>query len=158
MSTSNTSSPSEPLFTLMLLENGGGFSPKTLDQISAFVQTEIAFWAWLQNNQSHVQGFRNAISQLSNVNNYINQAKQYLTSHPTQYQNSLNDIQSTLHNIFINLKLPHSTSTLGKRIEAYKTDQNPEAASYFASVFYPPPQGHHFQPLQYLLGVELLKV
>ncbi len=146
MNTSNSSTPAESLFTLMFLENGGGFSPKSLDQISIFVQTEITFWAWLQNNQHHVQGIKNIISQFNNVNNSINQAHQYKANHPTQFQDCLNDIQGSLRNIYISLKLPHSTSTLGKRIEAYKTEQNPEAASYFVSAFYPPPQGYPIQP------------
>lgn len=147
MNTSTTSSPKEPLFTLMLLENGGGFSPKSLDEIYNFVQTEITFWSWLQNNQNHEHVIRNAINQLNHANNLVSHARQYKDTNPPQYHNNLNDIQNSLRSAFIDLKLPHSTSTLGKRIEAYRIEQNPEAASYFASVFCSPSQGQHpFQP------------
>ena len=147
MNTSTTSTPKEPLFTLMLIENGGGFSPKSLDEIYNFIQTEITFWSWLQNNQNHEHSIRNAINQLNHANNLVNQARQFVDTNPAQYQSYLNEIQNSLRSTFIDLKLPHSSSTLGKRIEAYRIEQNPEAASYFASAFCPPPQGQHIQPL-----------
>ena len=147
MNTLTTSTPKEPLFTLMLLENGGGFSPKSLDEIYNFVQTEITFWSWLQNGQSNEQTIRNGINQLNHTNNLVNQARQYVDTNPAQYQSYLAEIQNSLRSTFIDLKLPHSSSTLGKRIEAYRIEQNPEAASYFASAFCPPPQGQHIQPL-----------
>lgn len=146
MNTLTTSTPKEPLFTLMLLENGGGFSPKSLDEIYNFVQTEITFWSWLQNGQSNEQTIRNGVNQLNHTNNLVNQAREYVDTNPAQYQSYLTEIQNSLRSTFIDLKLPHSSSTLGKRIEAYRIEQNPEAASYFTSVFCPPPQGHPFQP------------
>lgn len=130
----------------MLLENGGGFSPNSLDQIAAFVQTEIAFWVWLPHNQNHHHTIRTAITQLNQVTNLVNQAKSYLVSNPAQYTQLLSQIENSINNVFITTKLPHSSSTLGKRIAAYKSEQNLEAASYFVSVFCPPPQGYPYQP------------
>lgn len=146
MNTPTTTSPKEPLFTLMLLENGGGFSPKSLDQIYDFVQTEITFWSWLPGAQNHEQAIRNSLAQLNQATSLISHARQHIETNPSQYQSYLTEIQNCLRSAFIDTKLPHSTSTLGKRIEAYRINQNSEAASFFASAFIPPPEGYHFSP------------
>lgn len=137
----------EPLFVLDLGENGGRFSPTNLNQINAWIQTEQAFWSWInRNNGNHDQGIKQALGQLNTAQNQVNQAIQHKDSNPQHYQQQIVAIPNTLQDVFVQRKLPHSSAPLAKRIEAYRTEAGEAATSYFASVFVPPPPGHHFQP------------
>lgn len=139
--------PPEPLFILDLSENGGRFAPTSLSQINTWVQTEQAFWSWInRNNGNHDQGVKQALTQLTTALNQASQAAQHQVSNPQHYQQQIVAIQATLQDVFVQRKLPHSSSPLAKRIEAYRKDAGDAAASYFASVFVPPQQGHNFQP------------
>ena len=153
--TENTAPPAplpEPLFVLDLGENGGCFAPTSLDQINTWVQTEQAFWSWInQNNGNHCQGIKQALGQLNQALSNIQQAAQYKDSNPQQYQQQISGVQSLLQDVYVQRKLPHSSTPLAKRVEAYRKDAGDAAAGFFASVFVPPQQGHQFQP-QDLVG------
>jgi hypothetical protein len=142
------------LFTLDLQDNGGLFAPTSVAEAMAWMQHEQAFWSWLNSNNrggNHDQGLKQALNQLSHAINSAHQASQYKDSNPQQYQNELNGIPSTLQDVFGRQRLPHSSTPLAKRIGEYRSAVGDHAASFFASVFVPPPQGHHFQP-QDLVG------
>lgn len=148
--TENTESPvppPEPLFTLDLGENGGQFAPTSLNQINTWIQAEQAFWSWInRHNGEHNQGIKQTLNQLNNALNLANQALQYKDSNPQHYRQQVVAIQSTLQDVFVQRKLPHSSAPLAKRIEAYRKDAGDAAASVFASVFMPPQQqGYNFQ-------------
>lgn len=140
--------PPEPLFTLDLAENGGLFAPTTLEQASAWIQSEQSFWSWIHSRQfgNQDQGIRQAIEQLNQALSTIQQAPQHRDSNPQHYQAQLASIQNQVQDAFIQRKLPHSSTPLAKRIDAYRKDTDDQSANYFASVFVPPPQGHQFQP------------
>lgn len=143
-----------PLFSLDLKENGGLFAPTSLSEISSWIQHEVNFWSWLNGSRaggSHDQGIRQAINQLNQAQNTVNQAPQYKDSNPQHYQNQLEGIRSQLEEAFLRQRLPHSSTPLAKRIEDYRKEAGDHPASFFASVFVPPQQGHHFQP-QELVG------
>lgn len=89
---------------------------------------------------------KQALGQLSQASSHAQQASQYKDSHPQQYQQQISGIQNLLQDVFIQRKLPHSSTPLAKRIDAYRKDTDDQAGSFFASVFVPPPPGHHFQP------------
>ncbi len=140
--------PPEPLFALDLGDNGGRFAPTTLEQVNAWMQTEQSFWSWIHSRSfgNQDQGIKQALGQLSQAGNHAQQASQYKDSHPQEYKQQISGIQNLLQDVFIQRKLPHSSTPLAKRIDAYRKNTDDQAGSFFASVFVPPPPGHHFQP------------
>lgn len=154
MSEVNSSPPAARLFTLDLKENGGLFAPTSLAEVSAWIQREMSFWSWLNGSRAggnHDQGIKQAINQLNQAQNTVNQAPHYKDSNPQHYQQQLAGIRSQLEDVFLRQRLPHSSTPLGQRIELYRKEAGDHPASFFASVFVPPQQGHHFQP-QELVG------
>lgn len=154
MSEVDSSPPAAPLFTLDLKENGGLFAPTSLAEVSAWIQREMSFWSWLNGSRAggnHDQGIKQAINQLNQAQNTVNQAHQYKDSNPQHYQQQLTGIRSQLEEVFLRQQLPLSSTPLAKRIELYRKEAGDHPASFFASVFVPPQQGHHFQP-QELVG------
>lgn len=140
----------EPLFTLDLKDNGGLFAPISLAEITTWIQKENSFWEWIfhaKRGGNHDQGLRQALSQLGHATNTVNQAQQYRETNPQHYQAQLQEIQNLLRATYLQQqRLPHSSTPLAARIKAYKEATGEHAASFFASVFVPPQQGHHFQP------------
>lgn len=139
----------EPLFTLDLKDNGGLFAPANLAEATAWMQSEQGFWSWLSNASrggNHDQGLKQAINQLNQAINSANQAFQYKDSNPQQYQNQITSFANTLQDVFERQRLPHSSTPLAARIADYRRTVGDPAASFFAAVFVPPQQGHHFQP------------
>lgn len=138
----------EPLFKIDLAENGGLFAPTTTEQVTTWIQREQSFWSWLHSRQfgNQDQGLKQAIGQLNQAQNDVNQAAQHRESNPQHYRDQLTSAQNVLRDVFVQRKLPHSSTPLAKRIDAYRKDTDDQAGNFFASVFVPPPQGHHFQP------------
>lgn len=138
----------EPLFTLDLLENGGVFQPTTADEATAWIQREQAFWSWLTNRShgNHEHRLRHAIGQLNEALNFGNRARQHKESNQQQFEAEIAAMRSRLEEAYIQCKLPHSSTPLAKRIDTYKQETDDQSASFFAAVFVPPVQGHHFQP------------
>lgn len=144
----------EPLFALDLAENGGLFAPSTLSEVTAWIQREQGFWSWVNRGGrggNHDQGLKQAINQLDQALNNANQAPQHKDSNPQHYQAQIAGVASILQEVFVRQRLPQSSTPLAKRIEDYRKDAGDQAASFFAAVFVPPQQGHHFQP-QELVG------
>ncbi|MCW5238070.1 DUF6161 domain-containing protein [Verminephrobacter eiseniae] len=139
----------EPLFTLDLKDNGGLFAPATLAEATAWMQREQGFWSWLNNTSrggNHDQGLKQALNQLNQAINNANQARQYKDSNPQRYQNQLTSVPNTLQEVFARQRLPHSLTPLAARVDECRKAVSDHAASFFAAVFVPPQQGHHFQP------------
>jgi len=155
MNTNTTPEPLlEPLLLLDLTDNGGLFAPTSLDEMNTWIQHEVSFWSWLNNSRAggnHDQGLKQALNQLNQAQNTANQAPQYKDSNPQHYQSQLSGVRSQVEEVFLRQRLPHSSTPLAKRIEGYRKEAGDHATSYFASVFVPPQQGHHFQP-QELVG------
>lgn len=143
-----------PLFSLDLKDNGGLFAPTTLAEMTSWIQKEQTFWDWVQRSNrggNHDQGLRQAINQLNHAVNTANQAQQYKDSNPQHFRSQLQEIENQLRATFVQQRVPHSSTPLAKRIKDYKETTGDHAASFFAAVFVPPQQGHHFQP-QELVG------
>lgn len=138
----------EPLFSIDLGENGGLFAPSTLEQATAWIQREQSFWSWIHSRSygNHDQGIKQALEQLNPALSNIQQAPQYKDSNPQQYQSQLNGTVERVRDVFVQRKLPHSSTPLEKRIEAYRKETNDNTCSFLAAVFVPPQQGHTYQP------------
>jgi len=138
----------EPLFTLDLLGNGGVLQPTTIDEASAWIQQEQAFWSWLTNRHygNHDQRLQHAIGQLHEALNLGGRSRQYADAQPQQFAADIAEMRARLESAYIRWKLPHSSTPLAQRIEAHRQEAGDQSASFFAAVFIPPDQGHHFQP------------
>jgi hypothetical protein len=138
----------EPLFTLNLADNGGFFAPNTLEQVSAWINLELSFWSWIRSRSfgNHDQGIKLGLQELDQAISDSQRAPQYKDANPQQYQAHISGISTHVQNAFVQHKLPHSTTPVAKRIEAYRKEASDQAGCFFAAIFTPPPQGHHFQP------------
>ncbi|MBQ0931178.1 DUF6161 domain-containing protein [Ideonella alba] len=139
----------EPLFVLDLKENGGLFAPSSLEEIHNWINQEINFWSWVVGTQvggNHDQGLRQALSQLDLARSAAGQASQFRELDPNHYRHEVAQSSERLRAAFFQCQLPHSTTPTAKRIELYRQAAGDHAASFFAAVFVPPPNGHHFQP------------
>lgn len=150
----NTTSPppakAPPLFILDLGDNGGYLAPTSYEELTRWIQAEQNFWSWVQ--QSHYGGHeyaqREGLSRLAEALSAAQQAQQHVQSNPHHAQNQLEYSRDQLLQAFLNLKLPHSSTPLAKRIEAYRKETSDRAASYFLSVHMVASNGqqqHQFQ-------------
>ena len=139
--------PAEPILSLDLRENGGLFAPRSIQEANEWIQAEINFWSWQRDRQNgnHTNGFRQALSKLGNALNHLQQAQPLATRNRQQYDQQVQSAQGSVHEALVVYGLPHSSTPLAKRIELYRT-QNEAAASFYASVFVPPRDGHSLQP------------
>lgn len=142
------SPPPEPLFTLDLGENGGRLAPTSFSELSQWVQTEQNFWEWLRQGQygNHDQRIRQALDQLDEAIRTANEASHHQSSNPEVAKARFQACRSHIENALVGAKLPHSSTPLAKRIEAFRKAANDRAASFYAAVFVPPPPGYHYQP------------
>lgn len=141
--------PPEPLFTLDLQDNGGLFAPTSAAEALTWMHREQQFWAWLQNRNgggNHDQGLRQALSQLNQAMSEAQQAIQHKDARPQNYQGHVTSMNNLVQDVFARRRLPHSSTPLAQRIDAYRQSAGEQAASFFAAVFIPPQQGHHFEP------------
>jgi hypothetical protein len=144
-----TEPPPEPLFSLDLKDNGGLLAPASLAAVNTWIEGELSFWSWLRRIRvggAHHQGIMHALGQLDQAQHSVNEARQHKESDPQHYQNQLKLVRSHLEDVFIRQRLPHSSTPQAMRIEGFREEAGDHPASFFASVFVPPQQGHHFNP------------
>lgn len=137
------SAKAPPLFTLELKENGGRFAPTTYEELNRWIQQEQSSWNWIQQRSfgNHQNGSREAIDHLGHALNHAQQAQQHRQSNPQHAQQQVDACRSRLEEAFQRYKLPHSSTPLAKRIEAYRKEAGDQAASYFLSFFVSSPNG-----------------
>ncbi|MBC3873506.1 DUF6161 domain-containing protein [Undibacterium flavidum] len=143
-----TSATKVPLFSIDLGFKGGIFSPSDITEIINWIAEELSFWSWINplNSNYQDQAIRQAIGRLNESADYIRRASANLTSNPNESTRLILEAERSLKEAFITHGLPHSSSTLGKRIADYRKENDQVSALYFASVFIPPSIGNHFQP------------
>lgn len=131
-----------PLFALDLNENGGHLAPTNHNELIRWIQTEQDFWNWLQKRHygNHENFQREALTQISEALNAAQQSLQHSQSNPPQFKQELlsqQELDISLDRIqqaFQQRKLPHSSTPMAKRVEAYRKDAGDQAASYFLAV------------------------
>ena len=136
----NTTSPpvakAPPLFTLDLGDNGGHLAPTSYEELISWIQAEQKLWSWIHQHSygNHENPQREGISRLAEALSAAQQAQQYIQSNPQHTQNQLEFSRDRLQQVFVVLKLPHSSTPLAKRVEAYRQETSDRAASYFLAV------------------------
>ncbi len=138
----------EPLFQLDLGDNGGLLAPTSHAELNEWIGAEVGFWNWCvqRGHGNHEQGYRDAYSSLSEAQGRGADAERHLNSNAEHARQQLQTCRNHIEAAFINKRLPHSSTPLAKRIDAYRRQHGDRAGSFYLGVFVPPAQGHHFQP------------
>lgn len=139
MSENTTSAPSAkapPLFTLDLGENGGYFAPTSHVELTRWIENEQNFWSWVQQSRygKHENHQRDALGRLAEALGAAQQSQQYVQSNLQQSKLQLELCRDRLNQAFQVCRLPHSSTPLAKRVDAYRRDVGEQAASYFLAV------------------------
>ena len=140
----------DPVFELDLGSNGGLLQPASSLALCKWIEQEQAFWSWTTatNFGPHQVGYRETISKLDTALSCATPMQQKAQLHPPQYVIFLKDCKSILEEVFISQKLPHSSTPLAKRIEAYRKEAGELAASYFLAVHVTPSFNQKFEPTE----------
>lgn len=145
---SNTTPPpakGPPLFTLDLEDNGGRLAPTELTELSRWIQTEQDFWLWIQQRGfgSHFNTQREAVGQINEALNLAQESQQFLQTNPQHSQQRLEICRDRIQQVYLQRKLPHSSTPLAKRVDAYRKDAGDQSASYFLAVCMSAANGQH---------------
>ena len=142
-----------PLFNLDLGDNGGRLAPTDHGELIRWIQTEQNFWIWIQqrNFGNHENFQREALSQINEALNCAQQSQQHIQSNPQHSQQQLEVSRDRIQQAFQQRKLPHSSTPLAKRVDAYRMDAGEQAASYFLAININPTNGQpQFQANEFL--------
>lgn len=144
--------PREPIFKLDLGANGGVFAPHSAQEIIDWVQREIGFWEWVQgvNVGNHRGALDHALKPLRQTAGVAQECIALEAQHdnPTSAPALLEraeQVQKLLQEALINRRLPHSSSVLGKRIEAHRQQDSATAVAFAFVVLQPRPGNWTFE-------------
>lgn len=116
--------PSTPpaLFTLDLGVNGGVFAPTSPSELSQWIQTEVQAWSWLSSvgAGNHKGAIDVAMQPLREASNLAQLAVQHETSNPDAMRQYISQAQGHLQTAYIANRLPHSSSSLGIRVDGIR--------------------------------------
>lgn len=119
-------SPRQPsLFTLDLGSNGGMLTPATLQELMDWIDRETKFWSWSRhvNPGNHKIALDQALQLLWSAESEAQQLSGLQQQgQDNAVQERLLRVQAYLKDVYLNHGLPHSTSALGKRLDALKSD------------------------------------
>lgn len=132
-----------PLFTLDLGDNGGVLAPTNHGELIRWIQAEREWWVWLQSRSygSHDNFQREALGQISEALSLAQDSQQYIDSNPQHSRQRLDVTRERIQQAFAQRKLPHSSTPMAKRVEAYRQEAGDQAASYFLAVSMNPATG-----------------
>lgn len=132
-----------PLLTLDLGDNGGRLAPTDHAELIRWIQSEQNFWIWIQQRSygNHDNFQREALSQINEALNSAQQSQQHIQSNPQHSQQQLDVSRDRVQQAFQQRKLPHSSTPLAKRVEAYRKEAGDQSASYFLAVSMNPANG-----------------
>jgi hypothetical protein len=133
----------EPLFVLDLGSNGGRLAPTSFEELDRWIGVEQNFWSWTQqrNYGNHESTAKEAMQALQNAQNYSQQGQQQKSSNPQHAQQQLEACKSQIQEAFVQRKLPHTSTPLAKRVEAYRKEVSDKAASFLLSTLITPVNG-----------------
>lgn len=138
----------EALFQLDLGDNGGPLAPTSHGELNEWIRAEVNFWNWCiqRSYGNHEQGFPDAYSSLSEAQGRGEDAERHLSSNAEHARQQLQTCRNHIEAAFLNKRLPHSSTPLARRIDAYRRQHGDRAESFYLGVFVPPAQGHNFWP------------
>ncbi|MNK04376.1 hypothetical protein D3C87_222380 [compost metagenome] len=111
---------------------GGFFAPANLYELNTWLQTEFEFWQWL--GKTSTQGsMRRLVDALVDT---LRQAEPHIKAAYSHSQNwaavegNVKNIYCFLSEVYLEKKLPHSTSVIGKRLTVISQVDADEALAY----------------------------
>lgn len=124
--------PQEELFSLDLATNGGILAPTSIAELRQWINKEIQFWSWLSNTPggSHRSGIDQHLNPLSTASAQAQEAVQYETSSADAFRQRVANVRQLLERVYKSNAVPHSSSTLGQRIDAMRKRDPMEAQAY----------------------------
>lgn len=129
---------SVPIFELDLGENGGWLAPTDLTELHRWLDAELQFWQWLprRNFGPHSSAAAEAHAYLVQASNYVDNARNNLANQTKEWVASqIESAKAQISTAFITRRLPHSSTTLAKRIQAFLQESGEEATSYYLIPF-----------------------
>jgi hypothetical protein len=139
--------PKPALFNLDLGANGGIFAPTSIEEMRDWVQREYEFWSWTHSvgAGNHKGALDQAIHSLNGAFAAVRDAITFASKEnsSSRVTESAAQVQSHVREAFLNRKLPHSTSPLGRRVEALKID--PLCAIAYVYPFLQTMPGNNYQ-------------
>ncbi|MFI8619269.1 DUF6161 domain-containing protein [Acidovorax sp. NPDC077693] len=118
--------PEPPLFILDLGSNGGVLAPTSVQELMAWLQHELNFWSWTQDERPghHKGALDAAMGPLHNAINQTEQAANYRSQGNAEAsQTHVLHARDQLAVAYGEKGLPHSTSQLGTRIHQLSSDR-----------------------------------
>lgn len=112
------------IFTLNFGENGGVLSPKSIDELAAWIKNEIEFWTWARYVRAgeHGVALDEALLPLFSSESEVLKALQLFKKGEVDLsQQPLVRVEQLLHEAYESKGLPHSSSRVGKAIEGMRS-------------------------------------
>jgi hypothetical protein len=126
--------PTVELFTLDLAANGGVLSPTNGSELQRWISKEVNFWSWGNSgsglNGNHVNVINAAVGQLSSASARVQEALQYEATNKSALGERIEAARNHLSEAYVRRGLPHSSSTVGKRVEEIKQKSLAAAVAY----------------------------
>ncbi|MFV8580998.1 DUF6161 domain-containing protein [Ralstonia pseudosolanacearum] len=109
-----------------------------------WIQTEVQAWSWLSSvgAGNHKGAIDLALQPLREASNLAQQAVQHETSNPDATRQYISQAQGHLQTAYITNRLPHSSSSLGIRVDGIRVRDPLEAIAYLYTFL--PPQNYQF--------------
>jgi hypothetical protein len=124
--------------------NGGKVILKTDAELAAWISKEQNAWSWIFSsprgtNEQKLMETNNFFNQALSV---IQQATPHREGNVEHYMQKIGNVVNILNHIYVDRQFPHSSSAMGVLIEKYRQLHGRDRGGYFASILYPPDQGH----------------
>lgn len=115
----------EPLFRLEL-KAGGVLAPRSVDELREWVQKEVQFWSWADSVSNVNRGpLDQARANLHAARDFAQRAAG--SADPEGY---VEEVRRNLEQAYTRLALPHSSSPLGKEVEAMRLNSPATALGF----------------------------
>lgn len=131
----------KPLFVVELGDNGGRFAPTSHAEVREWLNLEATLWNQVFQDYNGIRAakvatVREAQNALNSARALIDEADPARGQHGHNAAQPLERCKQQIEQAFLNLRLPHSSTALYRRLAALAV-QDPIAASFYASVQFP---------------------
>lgn len=135
MTTAFTPANSAPIFQMDLDTNGGKLAPVDMESFASWIQHQVSAWHWTQGHSfgNHESVFRDRLNELARAQARLNDAIQHRESSPDNARNYLNSAQESVRSVYVDHRLPHTSTPAFKRIESIRSEHGAVAASFYAA-------------------------
>ena len=146
--------PEESLFRLDLGENGSVLAPANVSDLLQWINVEMNFWSWINTDGVWREPFTEAFGSLNSARRLTTTALESTSNTVEQTRAVLDGVQKKLAEVYVQRRLPHSTSLAGLRIASLATREGTQtAAGYLAAMMSGPQHSCQGVRIDFLAGV-----